>query len=295
MGKFKVALLQMTSHGADQEANLEKGIAFCRRAHDMGADLALFPEMWNTGYQGIDADDPDGRKELIGRAISLDDGFVLQHRQLAKELGMGIGLTFLEAFPELPRNSLAVIDKEGNICMTYAKVHTCDFGPLEACCTPGDDFYVCDFGLGDTALKLGAMICYDREAPESARILMLKGAEVVLTPNACGLDSLRIDQFKSRAYENAMGVAMTNYAAPQQNGHSVAFDADGSLIVEAGGAEGIFIAEFDLARIRTYREETVWGNAFRRPHRYGQLSAMDVDEVFLRNNAFGKKFERSER
>ena len=92
-----------------------------------------------------------------------------------------------------------------------------------------------------------------------------------------------------------MGVAMTNYAAPQQNGHSVAFDADGSLIVEAGGAEGIFIAEFDLARIRTYREETVWGNAFRRPHRYGQLSAMDVDEVFLRNNAFGKKFERSER
>lgn len=48
---------------------------------------------------------------------------------------------------------------------------------------------------------------------------MLKGAELILTPNACTLEDHRIGQFKARAFENMAGLAMTNYAAPQQNGH----------------------------------------------------------------------------
>ena len=63
------------------------------------------------------------------------------------------------------------------------------------------------------------MICFDREFPESARILMLKGAEIILTPNACEMEDNRICQFKTRAYENMVGVVLANYAAPQQNGH----------------------------------------------------------------------------
>ena len=46
---FRVALLQMTA-GSSQEENRRKGLDWCRRAKAMGADLALFPEMWNTGY-----------------------------------------------------------------------------------------------------------------------------------------------------------------------------------------------------------------------------------------------------
>jgi predicted amidohydrolase len=68
------------------------------------------------------------------------------------------------------------------------------------------------------------MICFDREFPESARILMLKGAEVILTPNACEMEDNRICQFKTRAMENMVGVALTNYASPQENDHSCAFD-----------------------------------------------------------------------
>jgi N-carbamoylputrescine amidase len=48
--QITIALLQMTPFGNDQRANLFKGDAFCRRAHDMGTDIALFPEMWNIGY-----------------------------------------------------------------------------------------------------------------------------------------------------------------------------------------------------------------------------------------------------
>ncbi len=50
---MRIALLQMAAHGADQEANQRKGADFCRRAAALGADVALFPEMWNIGYSGL--------------------------------------------------------------------------------------------------------------------------------------------------------------------------------------------------------------------------------------------------
>ena len=123
---------------------------------------------------------------------------------------------------------------------------------------------------------------------------MLKGAELILTPNACTLEEHRIGQFKARAFENMVGVAMTNYAAPQHNGHSVAFDAvtfddkgnaAETLLIQAGRSEGVYIAEFDVDRIRAYRQREVWGNAYRKPRRYGLLTSLDVEEPFVRASA----------
>jgi len=97
------------------------------------------------------------------------------------------------------------------------------------------------------------MICYDREFPESARILMLKGAEIILVPNACPMEINRVSQLRARAYENMVGIATVNYpeGVPDCNGHSTAFDGiayrpdeSGSrdtLIIEAVEREGIFI------------------------------------------------------
>jgi predicted amidohydrolase len=261
----------------------------------MGADIALFPEMWNIGYSFFEPSQQGAREIWEAQAISQNDDFVMFFRELARGLKMAIALTYLELWPGAPRNSVSIIDRHGEIAMTYAKVHTCDFDPTsEANCTPGDDFYVCALDTNEGDVKIGAMICYDREFPESARILMLKGAELILTPNACTLGMHRIGQFRARAYENMVGVAMTNYAAPQNNGHSVAFDgvafdengnAVNDLIVEAGEREGIYIAEFDLDRIRTYRERETWGNAFRKPRCYGSLTSLKVEEPFIRKSA----------
>ena len=88
---------------------------------------------------------------------------------------------------------------------------------------------------------------------------------------------------------------MTNYPAPEANGHSIAFGADGSKIVEAGEEEGIILAEFDLDEVRKTRAKTIWGNAFRRPHRYSELVSMGVKSPFLRDNVFGHPFRRAER
>ncbi len=105
-------------------------------------------------------------------------------------------------------------------------------------------------------------------------------------------------------HEIAVGLAMANYAAPQENGHSVAFspiafDAQGrprdTCIVEAGEAEGVYLAAFDMDELRAYREREVWGNAFRRPHRYGALTSFDVREPFMRTRATGERYDTLKR
>jgi N-carbamoylputrescine amidase len=326
---LRVALLQMVSAKTDQDANLAKGDDFCRRARDMGADIALFPEMWNIGYTSffpfataesnvwkaperwngatplVETDAlREARDAWQARAIGPDDPFVLHFRELARELEMAIGLTYLERWPGAPRNVMSLIDRHGEIVLTYAKVHTCDFDLFESACTPGDDFYVSTLDTANGPVQIGAMICYDREFPESARILMVKGAEIILTPNACWLEWNRLTQFRVRAFENLVGMAMANYAAPQENGHScafdpIAFDEKGhtrdTLIVEAGGAEGVYMGEFDLERLRDFRRRETWGDAFRRPHRYASLTSLDVAPPFVRVNAAGVAYDRTRR
>ena len=119
MNSFKVALLQIMPE-CDLEKNRDKGLEYCRRAKKMGADLALFPEMWSSGYVI-----PEDIRQLKALAVSADSSFVRAFSEEARRLDTA----------------------SGNV-------------------------------------KVGAMICYDREFPESARILMLKGAEIILVPNA---------------------------------------------------------------------------------------------------------------
>src|SRR5699024_7311931 len=118
-----------------------------------------------------------------------------------------------------------LFDRFGREAFTYAKVHTCDFGE-ERHLTPGDDFYVAELDTARGPVRVGAMICYDREFPESARILMLKGAELILVPNACPMELNRLSQLRGRAFENMTAIATCNYpdTVPDCNGRSTVFD-----------------------------------------------------------------------
>lgn len=290
MNHLKAALLQIAPAGT-LNGNLNKGIDACRRAKALGADIALFPEMWSNGYNIYGRSVDDWKQE----AISPDSDFVNRFGTLAKELGMAIGITYLEKCKTGPKNSITLFDRNGNRVIDYAKVHTCDFD-VERNLTPGDDFYVADLDTEMGVVKIGIMICYDREFPESARILMLKGAEIVLVPNACPMEMNRLSQLRGRAYENMIGIAVCNYpdTVPDCNGHSNAFDGVAYLpelpgsrdmcILEADGAEGIFIADFDMDMIRSYRKEEVHGNAFRHPKKYRLLIEEDIKEPFIRES-----------
>lgn len=310
MSVLTIALLQLAAPGADLRANLVAGEAACRRAKAVGADIALFPEMWSNGYTSAVApelaeedvyrhperwsgvrrfDLPEPAAVWGGEAITRDSPFVTRFRELAAELELAIALTYLERWEGAPRNTVSLIDRHGRIVLTQAKVHVCAFALPEAALTPDDSFAVCALDTAVGEVVTGAMICYDREFPESARALMLAGAELVLTPNACELEANRLSQFRTRAYENMTGVALANYAGPGL-GHSVAFDGiafgdSGSrdmLLIEAGERPGVYPASFDLEALRDYRRRETWGDAFRRPVAYSSLTAPETRDPFVR-------------
>ena len=125
---------------------------------------------------------------------------------------------------------------------------------------------------------------------------MLKGAEIILVPNACPMEINRISQLRARAYENMVGIATVNYpkGKPDCNGHSTAFDGNAyrpsepcsrdTLIIEAGEQEGVYIADFPIDEMREYRSQEVHGNAYRHPKKYKLLTSESIEEPFIRDD-----------
>ncbi len=285
---FKVAILQLNGSNNLNES-LNKGIKSCKRAKKMGAHLAVFPEMWSIGYEM-----PNSNEDLnswLEKAISEDSYYLLTFKELAKTLNMAIAITFLEKTKKLPKNSVIIYDRFGNKILKYSKVHTVDF-KMEKYTEPGTKFYVqkLDYGIGK--VNIGAMICFDREFPESARILMLKSAEIVLVPNACYMSKIRLDQLKVRAYENMIGIVTVNYC--NYGGKSSAFtpvvrDENkkelNSEILIMDEKEDIQIVEFNLNEIRNYRKRENHGDAYRKPFLYKYISENHVKEPFIRKDS----------
>lgn len=274
---FKIALLQLLPGGSLEE-QLNIGKTACIKAKEMGADIALFPEMWSDGYYL-----PQEEGAVDKLAIAVDSEFIDSFSVLAKELKMAIGITFLEKNDSKPLNSIILFDRNGLERMHYSKVHTCAFDD-EKVLSSGEDFYVTDLNIGRGTVKIGSMICFDREFPESARILMLKGSEVILAPNACPMEINRLSALRTRAYENMVAIATCNYpkGQPDCNGHSSVFDGVAWLrdepgvrdmcILEAPEEEGIYLVSIDMDMLRDYREHEVMGGKYRHPEKYGIIT-----------------------
>ena len=98
------------------------------------------------------------------------------------------------------------------------------------------------------------MICYDREFPESARELMLGGAELILVPNACPMAGERTSQLRSRAFENMTAIATVNYSAPDQDGHSSVFDG---MVFERMVSRMVSLVTSSFSRQATVRTSTL--------------------------------------
>ncbi len=281
--KIKIAYIQLLP-GNDLEENLEIGKKACFEAKEKGADIALFPEMWSTGYYI-----PQDEKKLNDLAIKKDSDFICEFRELTAKLQMAVGITFLEANDPRPLNSVIYFDRYGKEILHYSKVHTCAFD-AEKVLAEGDDFYVADLDIGEGTVKIGSMICFDREFPESARILMLKGAELILAPNACPMEINRLSALRTRAYENMVAVATCNYPEghPDCNGRSTLFDgvpwqeeagvAD-MCVFEAPGTPGVYVAELDLDKLKKHRSKDIMGDKYRHPEKYGILSDISVKDV----------------
>jgi len=295
---FRVALLQLDA-AKSQEKALQKGIASVKKAKQLNADIAVFPEIWNTGYEMLfegnldnqnDIDDESIRK-WSSKAIDNNDDFIIQFRNLAKELQIAIVLTYLEKTEQQPKNTAIIIDRNGKLILKYSKVHTVD-SKMEAYIKPGDNFYTCELDYERGQIKIGIMICFDRDFPESARILMLQGSEIILVPNACYMSQIRLEQLKIRAYENMVGIVCVNYA--NHGGRSSAYSPIvqdknnhelNSEILIMDEKEDIKLVEFDIEAIRNYRKKGTLGDAYRKPYAYKQIIDNNIKEPFIRFNS----------
>ena len=117
MRELRVALLQIAP-GENLLMSREKGIQACRKAKKLGADIALFPEMWSSGYVF-----PHDEEWLKKNSVSLDSAYVKRFSGLARELQMAIAITLLEKHEPNPRNTVCLFDRHGKLVYRYSKVH----------------------------------------------------------------------------------------------------------------------------------------------------------------------------
>lgn len=198
-----IALAQHDCVHGDLEANLATTERFIRDAAAQGADIVVFPELGTSGY----------RQDMLGDKLHTlaqpADGPASQRiGKLAAELGIWVVLPLIEAssMPGVVYNSVVLINREGEVAGTYRKNHA--YSTEGHYFAPGREMPVFDTDFG----RIGIMICYDMGLPETARILTLQGAELILVPSAwCQEDEDCWDiNIACRALENRCFLAGVN-------------------------------------------------------------------------------------
>jgi predicted amidohydrolase len=249
---------------------------FARQARDLGAGMAVFPELTVTGIYKDD--------RVWGLAEDFDGPSVRAVRELARATGIAIGFGFTERAAPLPHNAYALVRADGSLAGVYRKNH---IAPLEVPWWQGhEDGPV--FDIDDA--RIAVSICWDNTYPELLAAYGRLGADVVLMPHAWDADPLAADgtdlphatiaelfdhyangrvagwrdhdgmraQFYSfipqRARENRFHALFVNQAgqphpAIRFEGPTFAAGCDGSILAEtAGGGEQIVLVDLDLAR-----------------------------------------------
>lgn len=205
--EIKIGLVQQ-SNTADRVANVEKLKRNIRTCAAQGAELVVLQELHNGLYfcQTEDTTRFDEAEPIPGPSTET-------FGQLAKELGIVLVLSLFERrAPGLYHNTAVVLEKDGSMAGKYRKMHIPDDPAYyeKFYFTPGDlGFEPIQTSVG----KLGVLVCWDQWYPEAARLMAMRGAEMLIYPTAIGWESSDTEAEKQRQREAWMTV---------QRGHAVA-------------------------------------------------------------------------
>ena len=278
MTEITVAALQL-AFTADMDSNIADVTDLVREAAAKGAQVVLPPELFEGEYFCRVEDEG-----LFAQAKSVGEHkAVIAMQRLAAELNIYIPTSFFEADGPHHYNSLAMVGPDGKVMGVYRKSHIPDGPGYE------EKFY---FRPGNTGFKvwpgpnatLGVGVCWDQWYPETARAMMLMGAEILFYPTAIGSEPHDADLDTSRLWRRAMiGHAVSNVvpvvAANRIGtehgqyfyGHSFITDERGDIIAEFGAEEtGVLTATLDLDRVKRHRAAFGFFRD-RRPDLYGRL------------------------
>ncbi|HEY8463530.1 MAG TPA: N-carbamoylputrescine amidase [Bacillota bacterium] len=268
----------------DIEANLAKADRLVREAAAAGAQIILLQELFETPYFC-----QEKNPEYFKFAVPPEQNRAITHfRQVAQQLAVVLPISFYEQTPSGNYNSVAVIDADGTVLGIYRKSHI-PHGPGYE-----EQFY---FKAGDSGFKvwstryaqIGVGICWDQWFTEAARCMSLLGAELLLYPTAIGsepehseIDSKSHWQLvmQGHAAANITPVITSNRVGTEKIGNSqITFYGSSFITNEIGekiaeadrSSETVLIAEFDLDKIKEYRQ--FWGiHTDRRPELYGGIT-----------------------
>ena len=289
MREVTLAATQMTCSKNNTE-NIDKAESIIRKATDMGAQIILIQELFESTYFCMDQKD-----ELFQLSKPFENHPTIERMaKLASELKVVLPISFFEKANRAHYNAIAVINANGEILGKYRKSHIPD-GPgyqEKFYFNPGDT----GFKVWDTAYaKIGIGICWDQWFPEVARIMALKGAEVLLYPTAIGGEP-EDDGFDSsdmwqramigHSAANQIPVVASNRIGTEQGqdisnyfyGRSFITNHVGDKIAEASrDKEEILIGKVNLDEAENLRN--VWG-VFRdrRTDLYSDLLKLDGSE-----------------
>ena len=287
MRQLTVSILQLALARADEAENIAAVGELVKQAAQGGAQVVLPPELFAGEYFCREEDEA-----LFARARpTREHPSVLAMQALARTHKITIPTSFFERDGHHFYNTLAMIGPDGAIAGTYRKSHIPDGPGYEEkyYFRPGNDgFKVWDVPIAGGHARIGVGICWDQWYPECARVMALKGAEVLLYPTAIGSEPYDAQLDTSRmwrramighAVSNCMPVAAANrigHEGPADRaqrfyGHSFICDEWGDMVSEYGTQEtGVLTATLDLDRAAKHRA----GMGFfrdRRPQLYGRL------------------------
>ena len=272
---ISLALIQFESILGDPKANRRKAEAMIREAAENGAELICLPEMYTTGYN-LDIIGP----QITQLAENIDGPTVTDLQQLAKKLKIHIVAPLalnLEDDPEArPFNSAVFIGDEGQILGVYSKCHL--FETERMYFQPGQELPVYDTKFG----KIGIMICFDAGFPEVARILQMKGAELIVCPSAWRIQDMGVWHLNmpQRAQENSCYLAAINRYGKEgslyMGGYSIVCGPEGDIIKElTEEKEDILYCTIDGQRLADFRADGGPYLPYRRPELYEREGLLD--------------------
>ena len=262
-GILTIALLQM-SPTASEQGNAEKAVTMITKAAAQGAEIVVMPELFQLGYCSLapdfDAHNVSKLYQWTDRACQngVDNKFVARFVSLAKKLNVAIQASFLRSSADggPPENAVALVDRHGDVRLTYSKVHTAVWSQCEAMTRPGNQVKVATLDtVGAGSVNVGSMICADREFPEMPRMVANAGAELMLISNACDLTDWHLAMLRTRAFANGVAIGMANYAAPACNGRSPAFGGQGESLANPNinDAEQVVLFQVNITALRIFR------------------------------------------
>lgn len=204
---MKVGLVQQ-KNTADIPANIQNLQDNIRKAAAMGAELVVLQELHNGLYFC-----QTENTEIFNQAEPIPGPSTETFGKLAKELGIVLVLSLFERrAPGLYHNTAVVLEKDGSIAGKYRKMHIPDDPAYyeKFYFTPGDlGFEPIDTSVG----RLGVLVCWDQWYPEAARLMAMRGAEMLIYPTAIGWESTDTEEEKKRQLNAWITV---------QRGHAVA-------------------------------------------------------------------------